>query len=244
MSEVARLAMWSGPRNISTALLRSWGNRPDSLVVDEPLYAHYLAVTGIDHPGRDEIVAAGETDWRVVIDGLLGPVPGDVRVYYQKHMAHHLTADIDTDWVARLTNVVLLRSPREVVASYLRSRSEVTPDDIGLPQQGRLYDELSRHGSPPLVIDAGDFLAAPREYLRVLCDLVGVSFTESMLTWPAGPRATDGVWGRYWYDAVWASTGFTRPTTRDVNLPRSAAAVVEACEPVYERLRALRLVVG
>jgi hypothetical protein len=243
-SSVARLAVWSGPRNISTALMRSWENRTDSIVVDEPLYAHYLAVTGVDHPGRDEIIAAGDTDWRAVVAGLLGAVPGAARVYYQKHMTHHLTPDIDRDWIPGLTNVLLLRDPREVVASYLRSRSEVTADDIGLPQQGELYDRLVQSGSAPTVIDARDFLDAPAAYLRAMCDLAQVPFEESMLSWRAGRRPTDGVWGRFWYDAVWRSTGFAPAGPRHVDLPAAGADVAEVCRPVYERLYEQRLVVG
>jgi Sulfotransferase domain len=240
-----RLAMWSGPRNISTAMMRSWENRPDSLVVDEPLYAHYLAATGIDHPGRDEIVATGQTDWRVVVDELLGPLPNGVAVFYQKQMTHHLTPDLERGWITGLTNVLLIREPREVVASYLRSRSQVTADDIGLVQQDRLYDELAGLGAPPLVIDSRDFLSAPRAYLRVLCDVAGVPFTESMLSWPAGARNTDGVWAPYWYGAVRRSTGFgPPPEPRALDLPAAGAEVAEVCRPAYERLRARRLLVG
>jgi hypothetical protein len=235
---VVRLAVWSGPRNISTALMRSWGNRPDTVVVDEPLYAHYLEATGLDHPGRDAVIAAGETDWRAVVDGLLGPVPAGTRVFYQKHMAHHLLPGIDRGWVHRLSNVLLIRDPREVVASYVRARSTVTADDIGLPQQAALHDELA-----PPVIDARDFLLRPEAYLRALCDHAGVGFTDRMLAWPPGPRDSDGVWGRHWYDSVWASTGFAEYRPRDVHLEGPAAAVVEACRPYYERLHAARWVV-
>src|SRR4051812_9165642 len=157
-SQPVRLAMWSGPRNISTAMMRSWENRPDTFVVDEPLYAHFLAATGIDHPGRDEVVDVGETDWHVVVDELLGPVPGGAAVFYQKHMAHHLLEGMSHDWMNALTNVLLIRDPREVVASYIKSRDHVTPDDIGLPQQTMLYDEWMAAGSAPRVIDSADFL--------------------------------------------------------------------------------------
>ena len=143
--------------------MRSWENRPDTVVVDEPLYAHYLQATGVDHPGRDEVVAAGETDWRAVVASLVGPVAPGVAVHYQKHMTHHLLPDVDRGWVERLTNVLLIRDPREVVASYVRSRAEVTAEDVGLPQQVRLYEELAAAGSPPPVIDAGDFLREPVE---------------------------------------------------------------------------------
>lgn len=239
MADVALLAMWSGPRNISTALMRSWENRPDTVVVDEPFYAHYLAVTGIDHPGRDDVLAHGETDWRVVRDALLGPVPG-ARVCYQKQMAHHLTPDIERDWVRALTNVLLIRNPREVVASYLRSRETVTIDDLGLRQQNELYDDLAALGTAPPVIDAADFLRHPEPFLRGLCDLVGVQFDDRMLSWPKGPRDTDGVWAPYWYAAVQGSTGFAPYVEPDVTLTGEPADVAEACMPLYERLFAGR----
>jgi hypothetical protein len=231
--------MWSGPRNISTALMRSWENRPDTVVVDEPLYAHFLDVTGIDHPGRDEVVATGETDWRTVVKGLLAPVPG-ARVFYQKQMAHHLTSDIERDWILGLTNVLLIREPREVVVSYLRSREQVAVDDIGLRQQNVLYDDLTAAGVEPLVIDAADFLGDPERYLRGLCDLVAVEFDDRMLHWPAGPRESDGIWGPHWYAAVWESTGFAPYHKRVVDLRGQAAEVADECAPMYQRLHARR----
>jgi hypothetical protein len=245
--DIVRLAVWSGPRNISTALMRSWENRGDTAVVDEPLYAHYLLATGLDHPGRDGVIAGGETDWRRVVDMLLGPPPGgDVLlgppsggpvIFYQKHMAHHLLPDMDRRWVARLTNVMLIRDPREVVASYVRSRATVTVEDTGLPQQARLHDELS-----PPVLDAADVLRRPEPYLRALCDHVGVDFTPRMLAWPPGPRDSDGVWGRYWYGTVWRSTGFAGYHPRRPRLTGAAAAVAEECLPLYRRLHEVRWV--
>ncbi|MGH3505544.1 MAG: hypothetical protein ACRDQA_32325, partial [Nocardioidaceae bacterium] len=237
---VVRLAMWSGPRNISTAMMRSWENRPDSAVVDEPLYAHYLDVTGIDHPGRDEVVASGETDWRKAVESLLGPVPSGVDVLYQKHITTHLTDDVGTGWVTGLSNVLLIRDPREVVASYIKQRPDVTVDDIGLRQQVRLYDELAAAGVPPLVIESADFLRNPESHLRGLCEHLGLDFTASMLSWPPGARDSDGVWGRYWYDAVWASTGFADYRPRQVRLEGRAAEVAATSLPLYERLHDMR----
>lgn len=240
-----RIAMWSGPRNISTAMMRSWENRGDCAVSDEPLYAAYLATTGLDHPGRDEVIAAGETDWRRVVDGLLGPPPGGAALWYQKHMSHHLLPEMEVDWVLRLHNVLLIRDPAEVVSSYIKSRATVTPEDIGLPQQGRLFDLLrERQGETPPVIDAGDFLRAPEAHLRALCARLGIAFTPRMLSWPPGPRDSDGVWAPYWYDAVRQSTGFEPWRARETALTGDAAAVAEACRPVYERLRAFRIRVG
>lgn len=239
-----RLAMWSGPRNISTALMRAWENRPDCAVTDEPLYAAYLAGTGLDHPLRDEVIAAGETDWRRVADRLTGPAPDGRAIWYQKHMAHHLLPGMQTQWVHSLTNVLLIRDPAEVVASYLKSRDRVAAADIGLLQQEALYDELDRAGAAPLVIDAGDFLRDPEAQLRTLCARLAVAFEPCMLHWPAGPRASDGVWAPAWYDAVWRSTGFEPWRPREPRLAAPARAVADACRPAYERLRALRIVTG
>jgi hypothetical protein len=237
MTDVVRLAVWSGPRNISTAMMRAWENRSDSLVVDEPLYAHYLAETGLDHPVRDEVIAAGEPSWERVVESLLGTVPDGVRVFYQKHMSHHLLPSIDRGWIGQLSNVLLIRDPREVVASYVKSRASVEPDDIGLRQQVVLYDELAAAGTPPPVIDAADFLRDPEGHLRVLCEQHGLEFTASMLSWPAGPRDSDGIWAPHWYDAVWGSTGFEPYRPRNPQLTGQPAEVAEACLPHYTYLR-------
>jgi hypothetical protein len=233
--------MWSGPRNISTAMMRAWENRADCVVSDEPLYAHYLAHTGLDHPARDEVIADGETDCEAVVAALTGPAPGDAPVWYQKHMTHHLLPHIDHGWIHQLRNVLLIRDPREVVASYVKSRAHVEPDDIGLRQQVQLYDELAASGDAPPVIDSGDFLRAPQAHLRALCAWLGIDFSDRMLHWPRGPRASDGIWAPHWYAHVWESTGFEAPLPRAIELTDEAAAVAEACLPHYRRLHALRL---
>jgi len=233
-----RIAMWSGPRNISTAMMRAWENRGDCAVSDEPLYAAYLAATGLDHPGRDEIVAAGEIDPARAIETLLGPIPDGKPIWYQKHMSHHLLPGMAHDWIRRLSNIFLIRDPAEVVASYLKSRATVTPEDIGLHQQGLLFDELFEHDAVvPMVIDAADFLRTPEEYLRLICERLDIDFNERMLHWPAGPRDCDGIWAPYWYDAVYKSTGFEPWRPRKVLLDAAARRVADACRPVYERLR-------
>lgn len=238
---VVRVAMWSGPRNISTAMLRSWENRPDTVVVDEPLYAAYLARTGVPHPGREAVIASQPTDLDEAVAGLLAPLPAGRTVHYAKHMSHHVGEDMDLSWTLRLRNVVLIRDPGEVVASYLRARETCTPHDIGLLQQRWLVDLWDRHDASPPILDAGDVLRAPEAHLRWLCDWLGIPFTERMLSWPAGPRDTDGVWAPYWYDAVLASTGFEPWRPRDVALPADATAVADACRPAYEALHARRV---
>lgn len=234
------IAAWSGPRNISTAMMRAWENRGDCAVADEPLYAAYLQATRLDHPGREEVIAAGTTDWRAVAAALTGPVPGGQPVWYQKHMAHHLLPGMDTAWVHSLTNIFLVRDPAQVVDSYLKSRATVVPEDIGLLQQARLFDELRAAGRTPPVIDADDFLRQPEAHLRRLCEHLGLPFTERMLHWPAGRRESDGVWAPYWYDAVWRSTGFEPWRERRPQLQGDALAVAEACRPAYEHLLAFR----
>ncbi len=231
-----RLAVWSGPRNISTALMRSWENRTDTVVLDEPFYAAYLARTGLDHPGREEVLASQPTDPVAVVDDLLAPL--DVAVQYSKQMTHHLDLDADLGWLDQLRHVLLIRDPAEVVASYVRSREACEPEDIGLLQQLCLADVLpARHpgdrrrrlparprGSPALAVR----LARDRLHRRD-ADLAG-----------RAPRA-DGVWAPHWYDAVLASTGFAAYTPREVSLDPHDAAVAEACRPAYDELRARRL---
>jgi hypothetical protein len=230
--------MWSGPRNISTAMMRAWENRPDTVVVDEPFYAAYLERTGLDHPVREEVVASQATDPAEVVAGLRAPVPAGVTVHYAKHMTHHLDAVEDLSWVPDFRNVLLIRDPQEVVASYVKARESCEPSDIGLLQQERLLEVLDE--APP-VIDAADFLRDPGGHLRWLCDWLGIAFTDAMLSWPAGPRDSDGVWAPHWYDAVWASTGFAPYRRRQVDLSPHDAAVAEACRPAYARLRDLRV---
>jgi hypothetical protein len=240
-----RLAMWSGPRNISTAMMRAWENRPDCEVVDEPLYAAWLQLSDAEHPGREEVIAAGDTDWRRVVRELTtGPVPNNASIWYQKHMCHHLHPEMNWDWIAQLTNVLLIRSPDQVVASYVAARGtdEIVPEDVGLPQQVELFDWLvSRTGVAPPVIDSSEFLAAPEAHLRLLCEWLDIEFLADMLCWPSGPRASDGVWAKHWYDSVWRSTGFAAPSAREVRLSGQAAAVAEHCQALYQRLRSNRL---
>ena len=229
--------MWSGPRTVSTALMRAWENRGDTAVADEPLYAFYLDRTGLDHPGRADVLASQPADWRVVLDRLAhGPVPGGKSIYYGKHMTHHLLPEVDRAALAPLRHAYLIRDPGELLASYARVRSEPTLDDLGIRQQAEIFDAF-----PGPVIDSRDLLTDPEGTLRALCAALAVPFTAAMLHWPAGPRESDGVWGPYWYAAVWRSAGFGpyRPPTEP--LPARLAALAEACRPYYERLHARRL---
>jgi Sulfotransferase domain len=238
MTDPVRVAMWSGPRNLSTAMMRAWENREDCVVVDEPLYGSYLSRTGVEHPGRDAVIASQPVEVAQVVRDLHAPLPEGARIHYAKHMTHHLAEGDDLAWTDGFRNVLLIRDPAEVVASYVRSREACEPRDIGVLQQLRLVDTWSE---VPPVIDAGDFLRDPEGYLRWLCGWLGVDFSSRMLSWPAGPRTSDGVWAPYWYDAVWRSTGFEPWRPRTVSLSPHDAAVAEACRAAYETLHEIRL---
>jgi len=237
-----RLAVWSGPRNLSTALMRSFENRAGTVVVDEPLYAHYLAETGLDHPMREEVIAAGETDWRRVADRLRGSLEPGVRCFYQKHMAHHLLPQIERDWLAELTHVFLIREPRAVLASLHAKWPDPGLADTGLPQQVELFERARLEtGVTPPVIDSQELLADPRAVLSRLCERVGLEFDEAMLEWPAGPRETDGVWAAHWYAAVEQTTGFGPPRTQRVDLQTHLESLAVECEALHARLAPHRI---
>jgi Sulfotransferase domain len=237
-----RIAMWSGPRTISTALMRAFENRPDTVVTDEPLYGHYLRATGLDHPARAAVIAAQPDGWQEVVARLTGPVPQGKPVWYQKHMTHHMLPPIGRDWLLDLTNCFLIRDPRLVLASYVKTRAAPTLTDLGLPQQVEIFEQVSaRAGRTPPVLDAGDVLADPRRLLGLLCAAIGIPFSERMLAWPAGPRPSDGVWAPHWYASVWRSTGFRPARPPAAGLPAALQPLADTCEPYYRRLHAHRL---
>lgn len=232
--------MWSGPRNISTAMMRAFENRPDCAVVDEPFYAAYLAATGLDHPMRQAVLMSQPQDWRRVVadlDAAAAPLR------YEKHMTHHMLPSFGLAWLADRTNAFLIRDPTEVLASYIVKRANVTLEDIGIVRQREIFDrEADRLGHAPLVVRSADILAAPRSMLGALCAGLGIGFCYEMLSWPEGRRASDGVWAPAWYDAVWRSTGFAATVETDApNLPDALRRIADAARPHYEALSAHRL---
>lgn len=234
--------MWSGPRNISTAMMRSWENRGDTFVVDEPLYAHYLTQVEVAHPGRDEVIAHHETDWRKVVRWLTDEEPGGAAIFYQKHMAHHLLPDMSRDWVSRLTNCFLIREPGAMLASLFKKMGRPALRDTGLAEQVELFRAMKREtGRTPPVVDSADVLRNPRRVLGALCEAVGVRFTNRMLSWPPGRRDSDGIWARYWYDAVERSTGFEPWQEKKVELPAELTELYQECRGYYEELHAERV---
>jgi Sulfotransferase domain len=238
-----RIAMWSGPRNISTAMMRSFGARADTAVIDEPFYAAYLVQTGLVHPMREEVIASQPNDWRDVVTGLLGRVPGDKPVWYQKHMTHHMIPGFGREWLGQVRNAFLIRDPAAVLASYVAKRGEATLADIGIVQQRELFErEADRLGRAPPVVEGADILAEPGRVLARLCAALGIAYDEGMLQWAAGQRESDGVWAPAWYDAVERSTGFEPPMARDaVALGSELQRIADAARRHYEGLVKYRL---
>ncbi len=233
--------MWSGPRNISTAMMRAWGNRPDTIVCDEPFYAYYLQRTGLAHPGADEVIRHHETDWRKTMVQL-ADLPVSKPIYYQKHMAHHMLPEMDRAWLDRVANAFLIREPREMLLSLVKNVPQPTLADTGLSQQEEIFDQVSqRSGSVPPVIDARDVLEDPPGVLSRLCARLGVPFLDCMLSWPAGSRETDGIWAKHWYEAVEKSTGFERYRPRTGELRPDLMPLLRRCEETYAHLYAHRL---
>jgi len=234
--------MWSGPRNISTAMMRSWGNRPDTFVIDEPFYAYYLERTDAAHPGAEEVIATGETNWRKIVAKLTGPVPNGMRIFYQKQMTHHLLPEIDRKWLREVTNCFLIRDPADVIVSYMKKNNEPALEDLGFVQQAEIFDFVQREtGSIAPVIDAEDVLRAPKRLLELLCDAVDVEFFPTMLSWPRGPRTTDGIWAKYWYAEVENSSSFRPYQPRVGKVPERLRGVYQQCQEFYEKLYQHRL---
>jgi len=237
-----RIAMWSGPRNISTALMRSWENRSDCTVIDEPFYARYLDQTGLDHPGRESILQAQSRQWEEVAEMLCGPAPQGAKLWYQKHMAHHLLPDMGREWLLKLVNCFLIRDPAAVLSSYIRSRPEVSLEDLGFVQQSSLFHWLQeKTGKTPIVVESADILERPEPMLRALCETLEIPFEEAMMEWPAGPRDSDGVWASHWYANVQQSTGFMPPRAPKIDYPDTLEPIVRAAMPHYLELHSHRL---
>ena len=224
-------------------MMRAWDSRGDTFVCDEPFYAHYLAVSDVEHPGREEIIDTGDIDWRRVAEWLAGPVPGNRRIFYQKHMAHHLLPGMSGPWLDRLRHAFLLRDPEEMLISLARVMDRPGLMDTGLPQQVELFERVrgSSPGETPPVIDAHDVLENPAALLRKLCTELKVEFRVSMLSWNPGSRATDGVWSRFWYASVEASTEFRPYAPPNEPLPSSLSDLERECRRYYDELYSHRL---
>jgi hypothetical protein len=239
MTKTNRIAMWSGPRNLSTAMMYSFGARQDCDVVDEPFYAAYLALTGLIHPMGDAVLDSQPKDPKDVITALLEPITPAVQ--YQKHMTQHMVDGVPRDWIKDVRNVFLIRHPARVIASYAKKREGPSLDDIGFRQQAELYDLVVASGQSPVVIDSADIRGAPEQKMKQLCAALGLDWDPNMLQWPAGGHVSDGVWAQHWYGAVHASTGFSGAEGPLPDLPPEYQSLMTEALSYYERLAAVKL---
>jgi len=233
------IAMWSGPRNISTAMMYAFANRNDCKVWDEPFYAWYLKTTGLEHPMGDQVIAAGITDANEVIRQCSVPRDG---LHYQKHMTQHMLGQLDRNWITKVKNAFLIRSPEKVLASYSQKRQEVTLQDIGYVEQLEIFKQVADHtGIAPPVIDSDKFLADPARGLQTLCTALNIPYCDKMLTWPKGPKPFDGAWGPHWYNAAHQSTGFAVPVVREIMLPPALQKIANKAQLIYDELKSYAL---
>ena len=232
-----RIAMWSGPRNLSTAMMRSFSSRDDVATADEPFYAHFLKTTKEEHPGREDVFAEQDSDWRNVADYLTGPIPDDKSVWYQKMMTHHIVGNMSLDWTEKITNCFLIRHPKDMILSYQKVYPKVDISLLGCRQQVAIFDLVyQRTGEVPIVIEADDIAKNPSVVLSKLCDRLGIKFTEKMLSWPAGPNPSDGSWGKYWYKNVMKTTGFDPFKEKQDSIEKQHLSVYEECLDCYLKL--------
>ena len=237
-----RIAMWSGPRNISTAMMRAWESRADTFVIDEPFYAYYLSETNLDHPGKENVISEGELDVGKISDGLINDESGSCSVYYQKHITHHLLDSIDRSWMKSVKNCFLIRDPKDMILSYSKVHSDLNMHLLGIEEQYEIFEYVrDLTGEIPPVIDAKDVLTNPSDLLRKLCSKIGVIFSEEMLSWPRGARETDGNWGKYWYKNVVNSTGFNSYKPKTEEVPEKYRELYAECYLFYEKLYNLRI---
>ncbi|WP_425044922.1 HAD family hydrolase [Primorskyibacter sp. S87] len=236
-----KIAMWSGPRNLSTAMMYSFGARADCAVIDEPFYAAYLAMTGLEHPMRSEILQSQSRDPLVVAKSVVGPNPAARPFWYQKHMTQHMIPGVPRDWMKNMRNVFLIRHPARVIASYAAKRENPTLDDIGFWQQAELFDEVAAWGGDPVVIDSHDIRENPEKMLEKLCDAIGLPWSPYMLSWPRGGHPDDGAWAPHWYGSVWNSTGFAGPEGALPEVPAELEPVLDASLPHYEKMKQAKI---
>lgn len=237
MTNPIRIAMWSGPRNISTAMMRSFGGRSDCAVSDEPFYGAFLKTTGQRQPMADEVIASMDCDWQSVANNMRGPVPGGQPLWYQKHMPHHMVADVSIADFPDHRHAFLIRDPANVVASYTAKRVEVAAEDLGYERQLEYVDRAAQMtGNAPIVLDSADILRAPKDHLEALCAALDIPWDAGMLKWEAGPRDSDGIWATHWYGRVLETTGFGGSESAAPQLDAAAQHVADACRPFYESL--------
>ena len=242
MPKKTKIAMWSGPRNVSTALMYSFNERFDCYVTDEPLYANYLEKTGIKHPDFSKIIKKNETDFSLVIKWLTGPIPEKKSIWYQKHMCHHIPPESDISWIDCFSNCFLIRNPREVILSLSKITDFVSLDATGLPQQLMILNYMIEKGEEiPPIIDSKDLLENPDLILMALCRELGIDYLPQMTSWDVGPKKCDGIWAKHWYNSAWSSSGFNEYIESDGELVGELESVNLEAQEIYQKLWERRL---
>ena len=239
------IAMWSGPRNVSTALMRSFENRSDCFVSDEPFYSYFLYKTGLKHPLSDKIIKSGLIDYNKIIKYITGHTPFSKNIWYQKHMAHHILEGVNMDWIKNMANCLLIRHPSDVILSYSKKNEIDNIQQLGYLQQIKIYKMLTEEtGVSPIIIDAQDLLKEPRKMLIEICKNLKIKFNDKMLLWPPGGRKTDGIWGKHWYKQVEVSTGFNPYLKTDRTIPLRYQYLNNECMKYYDFLYQNRIILS
>ena len=241
-NNLKRIGMWSGPRNISTALMRSFENRIDTTVIDEPFYAFFLNETGIKHPIYKEVIEKYDVCWDNVSNTLIGAIPNNKNIWYQKLMTHHWVENKSLEWLKNIHNCFLIRNPKQVIISYLKIHNDITPELIGLPQQLHIFNSVvEKTNKIPIVISSEDILENPKLMLSRLCELLDIPFSKQMLKWPKGTRESDGIWGKYWYENVITTTSFIKPSYRQENFPDRFLNLLDECMYYYKKMEKYKI---
>jgi len=237
-----KIGMWSGPRNISTALMRSFENRSDTIVIDEPFYASFLKYTGVKHPSYKKIIETYDSSWPNVAKTLIGEIPNNKNIWYQKLMTHHWVGNESLDWTQHIHNFFLIRNPKQVIISYSKIHNDITPELIGLPQQLYIFNYImKKNNKTPIVISSEDVLNNPKLSLSTICDLLNIPFEEQMLHWPKGRRKSDGIWGQYWYKNVVKTTSFTKPIIQEQKIPDKFRKLLDECMYYYKQMEKYKI---
>ena len=234
------VACWSGPRNISTALMRSWSSRKDTFVTDEPFYAYYLKETQNNHPMRENIINNYYSNYDEVVDYLIGKVPNQKKIWYQKHMAHHLIDLSKIDWIKKCENCILLRHPKEVINSYTSKNKLNSVTELGYPQQFEIVKFLKKSNHRFKIIDSADLLVTPKAVLFDWCESINIKFDQSMLKWEKGSHPNDGIWWKHWYDNVINTSGFQKYQKKDISIENKYDSIYTKSMEYYNYLKGFK----
>ena len=238
MNKPIRIAMWSGPRNISTTMMRAFGNRPDTFASDEPFYGYFLKTTNTDHPMKNEVISKYQTNWSDIKDYLTGPIPNNKPIWYQKQMTQHLLANDSIEWTDKVTNCFLIRDPKDVIVSYAKIYDKMTPELLGFPQLLKVFNHTLKSSKvKPIVINSLNILKEPKPMLKTLCESLDITFTDNMLTWEVGPKEYEGIWGKHWYKQLHSTTGFIKYEKKDKTLPNSLLKLYNECNHYYKQIK-------